>query len=470
LHSNGLNLFGKPGQRIIFGCCKEIRHTLSPEHSSIRFSSKADLINQWIVAVPVTINRDWSWNGLRRSAFTVKRDGAAVGAIEDMRIANDTSLQNPDRTKTTYIFFDAIDPKPRNDKFPGVLHPVYTIETNFLDVPALEPEPITVSLRLPVAVKPAQVPKIVSAGIALSPYERDQKGYSWSRLRQKMLWLEFEEPVHDANDSFFVYVKAYAPDPKLISGNEPFPDPKEAEPYTDPEYIRVITPGQPDDKAGLNERQQLIASHAATAISPRHFLVPLPPGLSAVSPELFGFFVYDICVGHANIWCTAQARYGGSVRLTGVQHPAPALVCSTTRDKDKVVMSAPYAYAISEGSNLTHYPMTELWGLLYAQVAVVNGEDHRNILLGRKQLGRAHNENDTEIKTPTGFCEWPNKEIAEILDQFGLPEKAPISCMVVELFPNGLRDRDPLGADLGYTRILRTSQLEPVPEICCIDC
>jgi hypothetical protein len=45
-----------------------------------------------------------------------------------------------------------------------------------------------------------------------------------------------------------------------------------------------------------------------------------------------------------------------------------------------------------------------------------------------------------------------------------------LSCLAVEVFPNAERDYDPLGGDLGYTRIYRTSQLEPVPEICCVNC
>src|SRR5690606_2530526 len=97
-------------------------------------------------------------------------------------------------------------------------------------------------ITLPVAVIPAQVPKVLSAGIALSAYSRDQDGYAWSRTRTRMLWLEFEEPVRDPVDNYFVFVKAYAPDPLLVNSGELVGEAAEASPYIDEELIRVIAP------------------------------------------------------------------------------------------------------------------------------------------------------------------------------------------------------------------------------------
>src|SRR5437660_10006260 len=52
--------------------------------------------------------------------------------------------------------------------------------------------------------------------------------------------------------------------------------------------IRVITEGQPDDKAGLNAWQRLIpAKPNPDGSGVKHFQVPLPPGLNAISDELF---------------------------------------------------------------------------------------------------------------------------------------------------------------------------------------
>lgn len=464
-------LIAKPGQRVVFGCCKEIRHSLSPEHGSITISSKADIINQWIPAVKITINRDWSWSGFSQKCFTIRRNGQVVGTIEDKRVANDIHLQNPDRTKTTFIFLDAVDPKPENDQFPEILHLQYEVSVTFIDTPVSgDPDPVAFDIKLPVAVKPAQIPKVVSAGIALSPYERDSKGYSWTHSRKKMLWIEFEEPVADPNDNYFVYVKAYAPDPVLINtGGVPI-DPKETSPYLDPEYIRMITPGQPDDRSGLNAMQAMVPAIAGDGVpSPRHFLVPLPSWLSDTSPELFGFFVYDICVGHSKIWSTAQARFGRSITLTGVQHPAPALICSAIRNKEGITVSAPYAMAVYEGKNLTPWPATEMWALLYAQVMLVNGQDHRNILLDRKIL-EMRNANDPGERQPVGFHRWSDREVKNLLLSMGIATNTPLSCMAIELFPIAANNHDPLGGDLGYTRIYRASQLEPVPDICCADC
>ncbi|MDR4498702.1 MAG: hypothetical protein MRK02_12410 [Candidatus Scalindua sp.] len=469
LDTQGMTLMAKPGQRVVFGCAKEIRHIVSPEHSSITFSSKADLINQWIPTLILTINRDWSWNGLKDKSFTIKRDGEVVGTVELIRTANETALQNPDRTKTIIIFFDAVDPKPDNDRLPRPITLKYEVETNLVHTPVMgQPETVEIDITLPVAVRPAQVPKLVSAGIALSPYERDDNGYSWSRTRKKMLWFEFEEPVLDGKDNYFVFVKSYAPDPLLIHSGEAVEDPKENSPYIDPEFIRIITPGQSDDRSALNAMQQMIPATSSNEEKPRHFLVPLPPGISETSEELFCFFTYEVCVGHANVWCTAQGRFGRGIRITGVQHPAPPLICSVTRNEHEIVASAPYATAVYEGKNLTYGSATELWGLLYAQVMRVDGKDYRNVLLSKIKMSIRNR--DYLTMQQSGYSEWSNKQVREFLDHFGIPANAPLSCLVVELLPNADRDSDPLGGDLGYTRICRTSQLEPVPEICCVNC
>src|SRR5690606_30853539 len=103
----------------------------------------------------------------------------------------------------------------------------------------------------------------------------------------------------------------------------------------DPEYIRSITPGQTDDMAGLSAMQ---AMEKASGNDDVHYLLPLPPGLHAESPELFGFFTYEFRIGHGhwshatdeqeNLWSTAQGRFGRPLRVTGLQHPAPTLLCN----------------------------------------------------------------------------------------------------------------------------------------------
>jgi hypothetical protein len=469
LNVEGMTLTGRPGQRIVFGCSRTIRHMLSPEYGSITFSSKADLINQWINVIQLTVKRDWSWDGLNNKSFILKRNGEVVGTLETVRTVNNIALQNPQRHQTQLLFFDAFDPKPEDGRFPEPLELTYEIEAHYVEKTILQPDninPLSRTIKLPIATKSAQIPKVASAGIALSAYERDREGYAWSHNRRKMLWLEFEEPVHDPNDMYFVHVRSYAPDPLLIHSGEDFQHITENSPYLDPEHIRVITPEHSDDKAGLNAMQPMVPSDDSGDSPPRHFLVPLPSGLTEDSPELFGFFVYEICIGHEKLWSTAQARFGRSIRLAGVQHPAPPLVCTVARNEYEISVSSPFATTIFEARNLTTFPKTELWGLLYAQVMMADSKDHRNVLIAHKRMYSREQDYNKLPRQIVGYCNWPVKNVTEYLEEVAIPLNTRLSCLTVEVFPNTDPDPDPLKGDLGFSRIYRTSQLEPVQEIC----
>src|SRR5262249_23536340 len=150
----------------------------------------------------------------------------------------------------------------------------------------------------------------------------------------------------DPNDACFGRVLSCAPDPLLTGGAEVAPPPEPPLPI-DPEPIRVIHPGQSDDRAGLSAMQQLLPT-----TSPRHFLVPLPPGLHQESRELFGFFVYELRVGHLREWSTARARYGPPLRVTGVQHPCPPLDCEAARTPEELLVSATFATPVFDGRGL----------------------------------------------------------------------------------------------------------------------
>jgi hypothetical protein len=114
--------------------------------------------------------------------------------------------------------------------------------------------------------------------------------------------------------------------------------------------------------------QPLIASS-----SPLHFMLPLPTGLAVDAPDLFGLFVYEFRVGYQVSWSTAQARFGPPLKVAGVQHPAPSLLC--------LVNSAPYATPTFTGRNLLPAsPRTQLWALLYTQVQQADGASQRNVL------------------------------------------------------------------------------------------
>lgn len=108
-----------------------------------------------------------------------------------------------------------------------------------------------------------------------------------------------------------------------------------------------------------------------------------------------------------------------------------------------------------------------------------------------------------QSKTATAM--WANKEIAVLLKQLGLPEDAPLSVLIVEVFGNitGIfdhlfllpderlaaassqratkdlaatlpdrrsRNGQALGGELGNYPILRTSPLTEVPFVCCPTC
>lgn len=538
---NKLTLVGRKGERVVFGCSRRIRHSLAPDHSSLTFAAKEDLMNHWIVALTFDLGRDWTWDNLQPVSFEVFRKvhfqsdaevddngGKPVGDWEMIPTAPMQALQNPQRRHTTLIYLDAVEPKselmqvanPTETRFPDVIELDYDVWPQFKTAPAREDRADTFHLHvdLPVTTTPAQVPRIASAGLALSKYERSGD-YSSTEARRKYLWLEFEEPIRDSNDEYFIRFLGYAPDP-LLSDNrmETFTPPEETPLPINPELIRVIGPGATDDHAGLGAMVRL----QQAGNSKVHYLAPLPKGMNSDSPELFGFFTYELRVEHARIWSTEQGRPGRVLRMTGVQHPAPTLFCTCERTQADLTVEAPYAMAVLNGKNITHDPpRTELWALLYAQVRQADGKDYRNILLDDRKLtlkrrlrGRFETaeglslfgfENDDS--PARAAMQWTQDEILAALKNLGLPADSPLSVLCVEMMPtlkalrvaqtagrakfNNLAgsmvaDRsgfgDPVGAAvqdydwrplsdaLGHYRILRTSPLTPVPEVCCVDC
>jgi hypothetical protein len=468
LDVSGLTLSGRPGQRVVFGCSNGLRHLLAPDHSSITFASKADLTRHWILVLRLDLDRDWTWDALADSGFTVLRDGGeVVGRIELRRSINMAALEGADRSRTTLFFFDALDPKPVPPAFPGELDVSYAITPIFSVPPTQQDPPLTLKTHLPISVAPTQTPKLVSAGIALSTYKRSPN-YASTDPRQRALWLEFAEPLENERDRYFARVLTYAPDPMLISGGEPVTPTEEPPLPIDPELTRVIVPDQSDDRAGLAAMQELFPSD-----SPRHFLLPLPPGVSPDSRELFGFYVYELRVGHRVGWSTAQGRFGPPLRVTGVQHPAPLMQCEVGRLPSGITASAPYANPVFAGrSLLPAFPSSEIWVLLYSQVTQVDGNGQRNILLGRKPA--RNNRDDFQFRTGYGDTEiyvtamWDQSEIEAMLRALALDLESPMSVLAVELLPEQGRIADPLGIGLGQARILRTSPLTTVPMVCAV--
>ena len=472
LEDLGLTFTAQPGQRTVFGCSAALRHALSPEHGALTFAAKAELTNQWLLAITLRIARDWTWDGLAATSFVV-RDGGnkVIGSVDVNDGIGLTALTQPDRSGTNIVFFDAVDPKPPPGQFPAPLSLAYTVTPQFAAAPAQQDPPLALAVTLPIAAPPTQTPQLVSAGIALSPYS-PAADYSATSPRQRALWLEFAEPVDDPDDVYFARVLAYAPDQMLTGA--PFDGPAGVDPPPepplpiDPELIRLIVPGQSDDRAGLDAMQPLVPS----ATSNRHFMLPLPTGLGSDAPELFGFFVYELRVGHAQQWSTAQGRFGPKLRVAGMQHPAPPLLPLVSSLPAEIIVAAPYATPVFSGRNLLPArPRTQLWALLYGQVTQADGSSQRNILLDRQEailrddkLGALIPPNRLARSTALTF--WSRPQVEAILSSLALPATTPLSVLVAEMLPDSTAIADPLGGDLGQVRILRTSPLVAVPGIC----
>jgi hypothetical protein len=335
------------------------------------------------------------------------------------------------------------------------------------------PVPLELDLTLPIASAPAQTPALVAAGFALTPYQASSD-YSSTQPRSRALWLEFDAPPLDPRDGYFARVLAYGIDPLLASQTAGAAEPQEPPLGVDPEPIRAIAPGASIDTAGLDAMTPLIQSK----LSSKHYLLPLPPGMTEDSAQLFGFWTYELRVGHyldpntrKPVWSTAQARFGRPLRVTGVQHPAPQLRCQAIRtitgSGEKIIAAiAPFATPVLNGRVLfRQIPASRLWVLMYTQVLQADGAGYRNLLIDRKP---AVWEEPMSATNPIGVATFPEAEITTLLAEYTLAPNSPLSVLAVELLPapNESELPDPLGSSLGLQRILRTSPLVKVAERC----
>ena len=254
-------------------------------------------------------------------------------------------------------------------------------------------------LELPITTPPAQIPKIVSAGIALSPYvARDN--YAETEPRRRFLWVEFDAPIHDPKDTYFARVLSYAPD-QLISNNRPelLVTPEEPALPIDPEHIRVITFNQSNDDAGLDAMQPMERSTGPARMPTGSTCCRCPPACIRNRPKCSGsspmksasVTIATPTRPHTMPRRETSGHRAGALRpplrVPGVQHPAPTLTCTVNRDEEKLYVTAPYAVAVHNGKNVTaDPPRTEIWALLYAQVKQADNKEFRNILLDDRVL------------------------------------------------------------------------------------
>ncbi|MCC2591139.1 hypothetical protein [Chryseobacterium sp. MFBS3-17] len=513
---HNLTLAGQKGQRVQFGVSHEIRHSLAPDSGSVTLSSTKELFNRWLVAIDFSLLRDWSWNALQEDSFTIFRTinlpgekEQEAGSISIKDVAAIPMLQNPDRQQSRILFLDSIDPDKYMQNHPRELSATYRIEVHFKSdfESTVRDQYETMQIDLPVTNIPHQIPKMVSAGVAMSPYQYDEEHYRFSEERQKYIWFEFDEPPKDPDDTYYARVLAYAPDPYLCRVDaELLTKISEDLPWRlNPEKIREIIPGMTNDFAGMGIMQELIPESKSKT---RTYLLPLPEGLHADSDELTGFFTYEIRIGHKKeIWSTAQGRYGRPLRVNGVQHPTPELVCNAYRTeteapakKKHILITATHANAVLNGENITAFPPnTSLWYLLYTQVMQADGLSFRNVLIdsGPMFFKPKKSINQNIVKRDgdrIGIAELSIKDIGDKLQEMGLPRNNNLSVVAVEMFPltnswqMDIRQRknpdaelleeyiknrnivNPLTDLLGQYRIYRSSKLVPVSEVCCEDC
>jgi hypothetical protein len=506
LRQDGLAFSGQPGVRTVFGGSGTLRHSVSPDGGVISFSNQTELLGHWIAVLSLDLQRDWTWAGFGRTALTFRRDDENIGTVLLPATLGPGAIgfpgQTPNRSLTRIVFFDALDPQPTPGKFPRELNAVYTVKASFMSAPTQQ---YPFKITLPITTPPVQTPKIVSTGIAESPY-RHSPTYSQTSLRDRYLWVEFDSEIKDtADDTYFGRVLAYGPDPLLAA--KLLPQPKSeagamlkesSEPSLpiDPEPLRRIFSGQSRDQAGLNAMTQMTpAQLVGVGASRRFYLLPLPPTLTAEDLRLFGFWTYEFRVGHAKMWSTAQGRFGRALRVTGLQHPPPHLICSLQRDKEQIAVSAAYAVTVYKGDRLYDLqagdPQTSIWFLLYAQVLQADGASYRNVLLDRrqghpapqpKQSGAALNAQHGANLGPIATTDFVQKDVEARLAVIRLPATAALSVLAVEVLPGPVPipssgvfapgaapagpSEDPLGLGLGTRRILRTSPLTAVPAIC----
>ncbi len=522
---DGLTLRARPGARIAFGASKGVRHTLPGDNSSITFASESELLRSWLAVLVVDLERDWTWDGLdNNDTIGVSRDGSVVGTLQVVRTLGSAATADPvnwDRARTKLIFFDAVDPHettasgfPEETLHTWRLQATRKAETGAVvgvaGSPKLKPGPtppaapelngVDQPITLPIAVPPSQMPAVASVGVALSPFAAGP-GYASTASRSRSLWFEFEKPVANAaGDALFARVLAHGADPLLYSAI-PTAAPNDPPPplVLDPEFMRVITPGESDDRSGLDAMTML--EHAQD--SDRHFLLPLPAGVDPSDPELFGFYTYEFRIGHAGDphakkwWSTAQARFGRPLRVSGVQHPAPSLVCNAGRITEVIgaspdvspfaknvpsnlleivsanvaklrsrvgtipvhdavrlasfiLATATYATPVLDGKPLVspwESPRTSLYFFLYAQVVQADTETNRNVLLfqrpgvffGEQRFrGAAFSFfGPTSSRDRVGGTVFSEVEVEDALGKLGLPTNLPLSVLAVEFLPAG---------------------------------
>ncbi len=482
-------LLAPQGQRFVFAC-RGLKHVIAPDASSVQISAPGELPGRWINVLKLEVQRDWTWLGAGEPTFEIVRKLRLKGSSTPVVQADlgSVTLQHTigyqarrgevDRSRFWLCLIDAVEPLLGSDGFPYPIEIEYDVRVRLANGQSTA---VSVSNELPITIAPNQVPRIVATGHAFSDY-RVLGDYEETQARERVLWIEFAEPLADARDAYFARVLHSTPDPMLLPQCEPMADPAmTVERPLDPEWVRVVRPGQVRDLAGLMAFQKLIPCETQGSEKPRHYMLRQPPSLSSGSPELLGFFSYEFAVGHDRgpaddpLWVTAQARFGVGLTLEGVQHPAPPLTLEVEHDRKAklITLYSEFARATQDGRELApKQPNTEIWMVMYARVMQADGKSWRNLQIGRRRAfapkPSVGKPSKTRRASTAAISHFKSSEVEALLDQWGLPAGVPLGFVAIELLPepNG-RFADPVGADLGHVRILRTSRLVAAGGGCC---
>ena len=286
---------------------------------------------------------------------------APVGAITVPRVIGAAANTNPTeaaRSRTRFIFLNAIDPhEPVPDSgFPESLQHRWFVNPVLRPAgPPLQPRPLPHPLLGPSPLPPvtgtelASTPLDLRLPIAIPPVTG--AGHRFGRpspialRRRPRLRCPRATPAGpvdraDPADRQHAWAMRYSPgcwptgptpcrrrDPGIRGTDQrsPVASGSRTGPFRHPGRHR---------RPGRHQRHD---PAIPSSTSPVHFLLPLPPGSDADDPELFGFYSYELRVGHAGPigdlrwWSTANGRFGSPLRVVGVQHPAPPLACHAGR-------------------------------------------------------------------------------------------------------------------------------------------
>ena len=362
----------------------------------------------------------------------------------------------------------------------------------------------TYSIRLPITT-PVQVPKIVSTGIAESPY-RHTPDYSATSSRNRYLWIEFDQPIADSSDDpYFGRVLAYCPDPLLAASLLPqgtvsdmLPDAVEPPIPADHEPVRHIFSGQSADQAGLDAMPPLIPTQkTGVGKQGRSSCRCLPELIRKILPYLASgptnsVRVTQQCGPLRRAVLAGHFESAGSNILRSICS-APCRGGAHLFQDLRVLVTAPYAVTVFNGNRLYNLEngdtQTTIWFMLCTQVLQTDGTSLRNILLDHRQCVTLPQSQDNPQHKPSigplAAALFEEPAVQNLLSRIGLPSTS-LSVLAVEILPGPLhfedqlgagsfvtaetaRSReaeDPLGRKLGGRRILRVSPLAAVPAIC----